>query len=507
MLFTTLHQYPVQHFHRKRLLLPFKPGKAMRTVPLWCRLLIIVAGCLFFFSSHVSAESCHLKKCKSNKISPDTLIDQIRAIYIYEVHNGHPQQQVFTGNDLKTCKNIQVNGYITGIVLFATGQMTVSVADQRMDVIQINRDGTLELKHFGRLKHRELLTTFTDSENPVDDLSDLKQIAGRYCCFPKIRGDAVCKQAFFDITLSGNNVTLTLPVSQTGSRKFHHSDLVGMESPDGLVFQDIGNSLSPSNIVSPEFKQRIAALSKGIEAVESGFQTKLVDTFNILNCKGLGNAYTYKGESEIWIYNQTLWEVSVQELRSLAEHEACHVLVDRAGLTQNSALRKHYADLKGYGDFSRERFMLLTYGAVQEADSKGNSPKSPFFAFINEKNFIQGMTGGHSQDNIDEFCASFLHSMLYIDRLQNNLKHPITLYDDKVRLLTKGEKRKILNMYQHTAELITAAAQKNSDAVSLSRFLETIKPQLRRGPAFGMTASPNAAAETHGQSSLPQDDS
>jgi hypothetical protein len=27
------------------------------------------------------------------------------------------------------------------------------------------------------------------------------------------------------------------------------------------------------------------------------------------------------------------------------------------------------------------------------------------------------MNGGHSRDNLDEFCASFLHTLMYIDRL------------------------------------------------------------------------------------------
>lgn len=460
----------------------------MPSILSWFHVFIIVTSCVFFFSPCTYAENHPAEPAESVTIFPDTFADKVKAICIYEVRNGRVQPKIFSGNDLKTRKAIQVNGYTSGIVLFTTECMNISVDDRQMETFPINRDGTYKLKESGDFDHLKLLTTLNHSDPQGHTLPNLDQMKGRYCYFPKIRGDAVCKQSIFNIELSIDNMTLTLPVNQTGSLKFYNTGSVHAASQDTLSFLDVGNNLSRLDKASPDFTKRIAALSKGIQTAESRFQTKLVDTINILNYNDADNAFTYKGEKQIWIYNQTFKKVSPRELHSLAEHEACHILIDSMDLTLNDALRKHFADLKGFGAFSLERFMLVTLGSIPGAGLNDTSSNSHFFAFINEKNFIKGMTGGHSQDNLEEFCASFLHSTLYIDRLYSNLQRPITLRGGKKHHLTKDEKSKLFEIYKKTITLFHAAAQKESGPTYLSRYLQATTQMMENEAVPGETA-------------------
>jgi hypothetical protein len=126
----------------------------------------------------------------------------------------------------------------------------------------------------------------------------------------------------------------------------------------------------------------------------------LVDFVNILPFKGPDNALTVKGRSQLWFYTNTIRSRRISELRSMAEHETLHILVDHLGYTRNTPLRELFSDLLGYGLFSKERFLFVTSGVLSGAAHRFQSSTNPFFAFVNEKNFIPGMSGGHSGDSL-----------------------------------------------------------------------------------------------------------
>ena len=146
------------------------------------------------------------------------------------------------------------------------------------------------------------------------------------------------------------------------------------------------------------------------------------------------------------------------ELKVIAEHEALHLLVNLLGITDNTDLLAHFADLKGFDTFSRERFLLITKGIILPENHEENKEDGKFFAFIDERNFLQGMKGGHSHQNPDEFCASFIHSLMYVDGLLKNLARPLIMNGcSQPYYLTQIEKRGILKDYLNTLDILARA--------------------------------------------------
>lgn len=109
------------------------------------------------------------------------------------------------------------------------------------------------------------------------------------------------------------------------------------------------------------------------------------------------------------------------------------------GFTKDPQVRKIFANLKGYTGDEKQR--IIRQGFLPFDDFNNNYKNKEFFNFINEKNFL-GKGGGHSHGNIWEFCTSFTHSLMYLDRLETNIgklsisnEKKITILDNYITVL------------------------------------------------------------------------
>jgi hypothetical protein len=129
-------------------------------------------------------------------------------------------------------------------------------------------------------------------------------------------------------------------------------------------------------------------------------------------------------------------------------------------LPEDPTLRSYFADLKGYAELSYERFVLMMNGNSLAGEDEGTN--NVFFSFINEKNFMENMNGGHSQKNIEEFSASFIHSLIFIDRLDQNLDRPLKVNGlDAPRFLSPWEKQVVLDQYIRGIECLLSVLSYN----------------------------------------------
>ena len=95
------------------------------------------------------------------------------------------------------------------------------------------------------------------------------------------------------------------------------------------------------------------------------------------------------------------------------------------------------------------------------------------------------MKGGHSQQNPDELSASFLHSLMYVDRLNANLDRPLALPDRQPpRFLSREEKRGVVREYLKTLEILRRGLARESrcieDAARVCRVLDGVEREARR---------------------------
>jgi hypothetical protein len=143
----------------------------------------------------------------------------------------------------------------------------------------------------------------------------------------------------------------------------------------------------------------------------------------------------------------------------MAEHETLHIFIDRQGYARQIALRGLFSDLHGFQPLSLERFSIVSLGKLPPGVILSTGKTSPLFAFINERNFIPGMSGGHAGDNLDEFCASFLHALLYIDQLPKNIdKSELVMADGSLQALLPQGRKIILRDFRRTLDMFVASA-------------------------------------------------
>lgn len=146
------------------------------------------------------------------------------------------------------------------------------------------------------------------------------------------------------------------------------------------------------------------------------------------------NAFASETEKVISFLAGCLKKELPAEVKNITEHEILHKYVAEKGLTENSKLRTIFADLKGYTDDRRNR--IIQRGFVPFDEFNKDYQNKTFFNFIAEKNYFK-VGGGHPHSNIWEFCTSFTHSLMYIDKLEENLESTEAKFstEDKLTIL------------------------------------------------------------------------
>jgi len=368
------------------------------------------------------------------------LIDEI---YIYEVIHGEMRKTLVERENLGNKNTIACDGYICGVEFISkNGRLTATLEERSMDVIGENVRGTKEAV----------------SESGIGRVPPVRK-QYRYAYFPKVSGDAVSKKDNFSISIENERDRYDLFVSQNGYQVLSPSLNTGFSDNGEVLFHYLGSDKAQFEASIHDFKDRLAALSEGIAFVEKAVDGKLVKHVNIVEYQGADNALTSWGQNQIWIYADTFRNRRVSELRSMAEHETLHIFTDRQSYARQTALRGFFSDLHGFEPLSLERFSMVTRGMLPSGVTLPTRKTSPLFAFIDERNFIPGMSGGHSGDSLDEFCASFLHALLYIDQLSNNLdKSELVMTDGNPQALSEKGRKTILRDFRRAIDMFAASA-------------------------------------------------
>ncbi len=407
------------------------------------------------------------------------IADKIEALCLYSIENGHINVHVFSGDELKARSAIRIKGYITGVVLLSISFIDATIAGHSLNQLQISNKGSCQQTGYN-LEPEAFAAAFRDAGRPGFIAEHMNQFAGRYGWFPAVRGDAVCTQKQFTIVLKNSEQMLKVPVYHTGSIQLP----VFSSKPDSagnlMNFRYLGND--PGQFEIHDFEIRTRAIIDGIRSVETTMKNDLVTAVNLIDYYGVNNALTSEGRTEIWIYTETFWKESPEELHVIARHETIHILVDRHRLTKNTELRKMFADLRGLDPFSLERFTLITRGVLPPGAYPGENgaPDHILFAFINEMNFFKGMKGGHSRDNLDEFCVSFLHTLLYSENLGPNLQSPVILPGGGIRELNAKERSALLEDYLLVMEKMMNAVNKNPSNRIIKDFFRDRLENIRQ---------------------------
>lgn len=426
----------------------------------------ILILCPGFIGVGLAVKKTPLKN--SNHTGPDQIAAKVRMIKLYTVHNGKVQNRLISSEELQRTHSYEVDGYVTGILVLSDFDMRARIDGQEMAKIRRNKNGTYSIKNFGEVDAAEFQlsanSTYSQSgplpeENPYVQASR-GSLPDGYSYFSRVVGDAVAPQDTFCISMGTGQDSCEVSITQNGYQQFHSACFHSGENyaTHPIEFCYLGERLTDYTKLE-DFEERLAAIAQGIHSVEQTFGLSLVTRVRIVDYDGVRNAVTCEKNNDIWFYINALEKEPIAELKTMAEHETLHVLVDRMGFVKRCTVRELFADLKGYDIFSSERFMLVMKGISPADGGSRGATDQKFFAFIDERNFLEGMKGGHSSRSMEEFCTSFLHSLMYRDRLRENLDRPITMTNggSSVLPLSFQQKQEILNNYIRILEVLVEA--------------------------------------------------
>jgi hypothetical protein len=396
-------------------------------------------------------------------------LDRVIAVRIYGVQSGRSFQRTLTRKEIPALAHLTVEGYVSGVVVFCRSGMSIRLDGQPFHPLRKNRDGSFitgapggPTRHIQPVDIRDnayFQTSGPDNEPPREGTA----VRNAYSYFSKVAGGAVRSEQQFDLEFEDDHGCVRLGVRQVGYRSAR------LACPDYRIpFRYQGTRLDHLEEEIPDIDQRMAAVARGIESVENTLGQDLVSEAVILDYTDIKNAITREDSDKIWFYIETFREEPLPELETIAAHEALHKYVDRRRLIHSGLVREWFSDLKSFGPLSYERLLMVTQGVSLHREETRNDADDLFFRFINEKHFLEDRKGGHAGDNLDEFCTSFLHSLLYVQRLESNLNRPIRRRDGSLRLLTADQKQEMLNNYIHTIEIFREVLSLGGDAAGES---------------------------------------
>jgi len=396
------------------------------------------------------------------------ITDKIDLLVLLTVDKGEKGALYYKGEDLRSGEPLNIAGYVSGVVVLCSDEVEADFDGVSMSKIRRNDDGFPTCKYFGSLESvvpmpASIPSIHTATPHGEAEPASVRPeyLLGGYSYFPPVLGTGVSGKDRFSIHLRKGDSRLEIPVRQRGEHVLFRFQ---PGTRDEIVFESQGTAPEDYFENEADFQRRLTAVSEGIRSVESRMHTDLVNRVHLVDYGEIRNAVTCEGEKKIWFYANALREEPLDELKTMAEHETLHLVVDRHGFANDSELREHFADLKGFGLFSYERFVLMTKGVISDQTEPNPGEASNFFAFVDERNFLKGMKGGHSRENLEEFCTSFLHSLMSVERLWGNLDRPLTLKGgQRAHLLTQDEKREVLRDYLTTLEILKRSASREEE--------------------------------------------
>ena len=392
------------------------------------------------------------------------LLTDMAVLWLYVVKDGEVTKISYSKKTLPDTGLITVDGYVSGAVLLSLIPVTATVNHNAMSPVEKNGKGYFKLKHFGFVHQDKFWSNFL-SFSPEWASKQIQEAC--YARFPKIPGDALCDASEFRITIVSQGGEAELTVRQ--DPQIDLNTLFSQGTPERHLprFYYLGKDCDQFSNAPAAFKKRIQAIISGIRRIETHTATPIVGRVNIIDYNGPYNAYTCLNENEIWLYSQLFWNETTQDLEIMAQHETLHILSDRLGLPDSEAIRFLYKKLKNSG-YDEENGLGIkgAHGPGQSASFQDEY----IFDFINESNFVPGANGGHSQDSLDEFCVSFLHTLIFVDRLERQIDMPIRSKNGETVKLSAAQKASIVETYRNVFEtLITSIS--SSSPVRVKSFL------------------------------------
>ena len=387
-------------------------------------------------------------------------------VCIFQVLDGVLSPTVIGAAELFQQPVLDLPGHVAGLLVLSPEALTLHLDGEPVHSVRPDPSGAFHLNH-GKLPPRELEAAFVGTGRGDFDIRRLQGYKGCYAAFAPVPGDALCPGSRFTLDLEAAGEHFSVQIDQIERRDLEAID-PELALGEALRFSYLGNDTQRLLSRTESARTRLAAVTAGIRHIEAIIGAPLVTVVHLVDFTGRSSALTRSGFSEIWLYSPTFWNETPAGLRTMVEHETLHLLADRCAFARNGALRELFADLRGLKSLSRERFSLITMGILPATVSRSTAADNTLLAFINEMNFFKGMRGGHSRDNLDEFFASFLHTLVFVQDLERAVHAPVLFPDRFTRHLGDAERKTLMDDYVRVIYALKAGLENQPN---VDRFL------------------------------------
>ncbi|MBT4447326.1 MAG: hypothetical protein HOD06_01140 [Candidatus Komeilibacteria bacterium] len=380
------------------------------------------------------------------------VIDKIKLIRFVVVHDNETESIIFSPEELQNNPTLSVEGYVANVMVLGDDGIEVSLNGQGSKKIDRDHDEDYLILG-GTCVHPEELQTdeysedffhdlITKSELTADEHGSTYLSGGHYFGLATSMGylgEPVNDDQNNILKFKTNDGTYSFPINQHVFQEFEPDNIEDSGRGGDLVFEYLGNR--PDSISNDEgVDEHIQAITNAITRVESISGSNLIDRVRFIDYNA-DNAFAAHYEKEMTFTMDHLEGNDVEESAATAEHEILHKYVDQKKFTDDPEIRTLFADLKGYT--SNKKTRIINNGWIPFDGFNEDYDNKIFFDFIDEKSFL-GRGGGHSKDNVWEFCTSFIHSLMYLDRLDDNLQE---IGDEEERM-------SVLDNYIHTTQVV-----------------------------------------------------
>jgi hypothetical protein len=412
--------------------------------------------------------------------SSEKIGKSMHALILFVISNGIEKQVILSGEDIESRPIIEVNGYLTAILSLGKNKMKIQYGENTASRMvfdpvtgrvmatsnyepgakpvdfSVIGSNWLSGKAIEKLVADDLQNRQPDNEDGFYQIGSFDPTLGDplISCHGKPAKNP--KPVQNHLTLHAGGETLQIPIAEQPARK--------CGKLENLHFFYEGNDVLRLRSVK-HLRQRLNSLLTGIKKVSATFNYPPVERL-YLRDYWENNANVNIARAKINIFMGLLSEGKLRHLRVTGEHEFLHSIAFHKGLTNNLFVRKIFCDLKQFDPQNREQ----VYRTGRPCKFTGNDRGAVyFFSFIDECNFLHrgDRASGHSYDDVYEFTASFLHTLMYMHRFEKNLGKPVYLHNTAStpngliapKTLTFAEKLHIVDAALKSADAFVNALQ------------------------------------------------
>jgi len=373
---------------------------------------------------------------------------QINAIAITAIRDGAPVYYVINQEDLGASTSVAVDGYLSTVIV-SFGDASASVTLNGKNGEKGRRNGNFLLYQGGMFMQDEIASPALFSKDAQTRVFGYDTTLN-----PEYRGQPLSEQQKNTLRIMSGGESFTIPITQKTAE------------PMARLSHDVGTASVGVEYLGtrPERMQqqaeKLKATQNGIHRIEEMFNLDLVDRLRIVDYDK-NDAFIYRDpkETKFTILTKALEERPADQIKTIAEHEVLHKAIIQRGYAEDKQLREIFADV--HQAEGKKREYIVKHG-VAPSQSLFSLETNPVFGFMNEEDYFGMENLGHASEDIDEFLASFLHTIESFDRFENRLASSVHSTTSSIDEKPGMQELPVLRVYDRVLSRLTELAPASS---------------------------------------------